>query len=315
MAINYSSRNTPQVTHGTVDPIKLQANTKAPTRSQIGMGPRVPQEAMITNQIATPEVNPQGQQGSLEAPKSPSPAEDPLISSKFAALARKEKALRQRYAEFQSKEAELVKYREEAQQALAYRERLKSSPLDVLNEEGITYDQLVQRAVNPLNPEVTTLQAQVRALEESLKRQQEESQKSYQTNREQAEKQISMDVKNLISSDAAYETVKDMGAEEAVTQLIVSTYDEDGVLLTTDEAAKQVEAYLIEEATRIANTPSIKKRLQPAPTEALQQQAPQAIQKTPIKTLSNTMGAQSEIPAKTWEARKAQIVAKYSKKA
>lgn len=308
MSITYSSRNIPQQTQGTVEPIKVTANTHGQPRSQVGMTPRLP----VTNSIAT-EANP------LPVAPEATPAQtgqEDQISSKFAALARKERQLRQQTAEFQAKQAELIKYQEEATQAKAYRERLKSHPLDVLNEEGITYDQLVQRAVNMqnANPEVTALQKQVSALEESLKRQSEESQSAIKAQREQAEKQISMDVKSLISSDSAYETVKDMGAEEAVTQLITATYDEEGILLKVDEAAKQVEEYLIAEATRIANVPSIKKRLAPKPEEAMQQQAVKPAPQTGIKTLSHAMASTSETPARTWAQKKAQVVAKWQKK-
>jgi len=314
--ITYSPRNTPQATQGTIEAIKVSANTHGAPRSQVGMAPRTPQTPSVTqtNQTAGPEPIPQVQPSS-EAPKSPTPAEDPQLSAKFAALARKEKAIRLRYQEIQQKEQEMVKLQADIEKERQFHQRLKTDPLDVLNEEGITFEQLVSRAravVDPVQQEVLTLQSQVRALEEMLKRQQEESQKGQQIQREQALKQISMDVKELITSNPAYETVKDMGAEEAVTQLIATTYDEDGVLLTTDQAAKQVEEYLQAEALRVAGIPSIKKKLIPAPPpQAEQQQPTQATQKT-MKTLSNTMGA-SEAPAKTWAEKKARIVAKYSK--
>lgn len=314
--IVYSQRNTPTQTQGTVEPIKIQANTHGVPRSGVGMTPRAHISPATTNQPASPELIPQVQQTSLEATKSPSPAEDPLISSKFAALARKEKALRQKYAEIASKEQELVKYREEAQKAAQYRERLKSHPLDVLNEEGITYDQLVQRAANPPSQEMLNLQYQVKALEESLKQQTESAQKNAQTQREQAVKQINMDVKELITSNPAYETVKDMGAEEAVTQLITVTYDEDGILLTTDQAAKQVNEYLVGEINRLNGIPSVKKLLSPTPPAEVQQQqvAVSATPQTGMKTLSHSMAPSSEAPARTWAEKKARIVAKYSKK-
>lgn len=295
--VTYSPRNTPQTQHGTVEPIKVQVNTQPTPRTVIPTNP----STQLIPERATPEATkPQGED---------------QISSKFAALARKEKAIRQQQVTMAAREQEFKQLQDEITKAKAYRERLKSNPLDVLNEEGVTYDDLVRRAVNPANQEMVSLQSQVRALEESIKRQQEESQKSYQTQREQAEKQISMDVKSLISLDPAYETVRDMGAEEAVTQLITATYDQDGVLLTTEEAAKQVEAYLIEEATRIANVPSIKKRLSPA-VEAMQQQvvAQAAPIQTGIKTLSHAMTATTEAPARTWAQKKAQVIAKYSNK-
>lgn len=311
--IQYSNRNIPQQTQGTVEAIKVSANTKGAPRSQIGMAPRA---EVHTNQSASPELIPQVQPASPEAPKSPSPAEDPQLSSKFAALARKEKAIRQRYQEISQREEEFKQLQADIAKEREFRQRLKSDPLDVLNAEGITYDQLVTRAKASLDPatqEMLNLQNQVKALEESLNKQQEESQKNQVTQREQALKQISMDVQELITSNPAYETVKDMGAHEAVTELIAATYDEDGILLTTEQAAKQVEDYLMAEALRIAGIPAVKKKLSPTmPIEAQQQQA-QAQQKTSLKTLSNTMGT-SESPSRTWAEKKARIVAKYSNK-
>jgi hypothetical protein len=296
-----SSRNTPTQTQGTVEPIKVTAVTQGAQRSQVGMSPRVEQ---------TPSTQP------VEPPKSPTVTEDPLISSKFAALARKEKAIRQRQLEIQQKEREMVNLNEEISKAKAYRERLKSNPLDVLNEEGITYDQLVQEAVNPRTAEMTALQAQIKSLEDSLKRNQEESQKAYDERRNRALSTIRSDVNTLVSSDPAYETIKDMGMSEAVTHLIDVTEKEDGILLTIDKAAKQVNDYLLAEIDQLTSIPSVKKRLQPQEAQQPQEQAKaQAPQQTGMKTLSHSMTPLSEAPAKNWAQRRAQLVAKYSKKA
>lgn len=308
--ITYSGRNNPTTTHGTVEPIKVQATTQASARSQVGMAPRTPNSpATAQEPVKAAEPTVTATPGAEASTKISTENAD--INAKFSALARKEKALRQKYTEFQAKEQELQQLRDEATKAKAYRERLKTNPLDLLNEEGITYEQLVQKAVNlqnPINNDVMALQKQIKALEDTLQKQQEESQKSQQTQRQQAEKQIHLDVQSLISSDPEFKAVKDMGADEAVTQLIVSTYDEDGILLTTEQAANQVKEYLLEEAKRITGI------LNPTPPleEAVKQQGAQPIQKN-TRTLSNTMVA-SEAPPKNWAEKKARIISKYSRK-
>lgn len=285
--ITLSSRNQVGQTQGAVAPIKMTQTTQA-------HGPTHPIASPSTQSPNPVPVEPQ------TSPEAAKTTEDPLISSKFAALARKEKALRMKYTEFQQKESELKGLQEEIAKARSFREQLKSDPLTVLNQEGITYDQLVNRAVNPASQEVIMLQRELAALKGTIERQQEDSQKIQTSQREQAEKQVSMDVKGLISSDPAYETVKDMGAEDAVTQLIVRTYDEDGILLTVDSAAKQVNDYLTAELKRIYEAPSAKKLFTPpAPVEPPKQ----TTQKN--TTLSNSMAATtSPKPTRTWAERR-----------
>lgn len=326
--ITYSPRNNPTTTQGTVEPIKLQVTTQkpGPNRSQVGMSPRattapITTEQPLKSQTASPVPN-QPVKASLEETavgQSPKPNEDPMLSSKFAALARKEKAIRQRQLEIQSFESEREQLRKEVADAKVYRERLRSHPLDVLNEEGVTYDQLVERAkamVDPSTKQSLDLQDKITKLEESIQKQQEEAQRNATTQRDQAVKQISMDVQSLIDSDPAYETVRDFGYGEAITELITRTYDEEGHLLTTEQAAKQVEDYLKSEITRLSSIPSAKKLLTPA--QAVEQAAIESTKQPveqKIKTLSHAM-APSGTPGtnKTWAQKKAEIVAKYSKK-
>lgn len=304
--ITYSPRNTPTVTQGTVEPIKLQATTHGAVRSQVGMAPRAPQTA------STASLPTEAPAAPIETPKSPAVSEDPQLSAKFAALARKEKAIRQRQEEIGRFQAEKEQMSKELADLRSYKQRFESDKLGFLNEQGVTYDQLVQLAVNPADKNMTTMQQQIKQLEDTIKKQNEDFQKGAETQREQALRQISADVTSLINSDPQYETVKEMNAGEAITQLISTTYDEDGILLTTEQAAKQVNDYLVSEAERIAGIPSIKKRLQPATPVAQQIQVPSTPQKNTIRTLSNTMVA-SDAPPKNWAEKKARIVAKYSK--
>lgn len=306
--IKYSERNAPHTTMGTVDPIKLTAKT-TPT-------PSTTQRTDLTNQ-QPPAANP--------SPVAPEVTATPVaqgdeISGKFAALARKEKALRAKWQEIANQEAEFKAMKAEAEAFKKYKERIKAEPLHLLNEEGITYDQLVKTAVDLVNPdptktEVNSLKKELESLKQIISKQSEDNQTYQKTQREQAEKQVTSEVQSLISSNPSYETVKDFGYEEAVTQLIFKTYDEEGIRLDTATAAQQIEDFLKAEVDRINGIPSVKKRLQPVPeTPAEGQAEKQQGQPAPdrqIKTLSHT-ASQSASPSRprTWAERKAAAIAK-----
>jgi hypothetical protein len=259
-----------------------------------------------------------------EDTKAAPPAEDPM-SRQFAQLARQEKALRAKQQQIQqqeqmwkAKEAEL-RAREEAitakpqidQNQYVSKDQLKRNALKVLEEAGITYEQLTQQAMNPYqrDPMVDDTINELRNEIKALKQATETTQKTYQeqqTNAYQAAvKQIELDVKSLVSNDPQFETIKATESIRDVVDLITQTYEKDGYLLSVEEAAQQVENYLFEEALKLNNLSKMKSRLSQAnastaqsntaksPVQSLTNKQPQQ-----MKTLTNATGSNRPLTAK-----------------
>lgn len=243
------------------------------------------------------------------------------LRRQFQQLARQEKAIR---AKAQQQE-QVLKQREAAltereakisQQDQSYKsdyisiKDLRNNPLALLDKAGVTYEQLTNELLNPAptNPRyentINELQAKLDAMEarfESGSKSQVEAQaQQYKA----AVQQITTDVKALVKSDpSAFEAIAKTNSVKDVVDLIEQTYAKDGVLLSVEEAAQEVENYLIEESyASFSKIEKLKKRIaqNSASLEKseVKTQAPQAKPQTSITTLTNTMGAPRQLTAR-----------------
>ena len=265
------------------------------------------QEGQEDLNIAAEEVTPEA------------PVEDPALSRQFAQLARQEKALRTRVrqqeqalrdreASLQAREAELSSKGKTDMSGYLSRDMLKQDPLTALAEAGISYEELTQQIISqqPVDPRLQNTIRQLTQQIQELKQANEDSKKSYADQQSQAYqaavKQIRTDVTNLVQTDPNFETIKATRSVRDVVDLIEQTYAKDGVLLSVEEAAQQVEDYLVEEATKLTKIDKIKRKLQmvapnatnrPAQTPAVNQKQTQ-----PMKTLTNATSSTRQLSAK-----------------
>lgn len=256
------------------------------------------------------DTSPEKKAASSEAEKQPAKDEAPL-SAQYAQLARKEKALRAKVQEIKAQEA-TFKAQEEQNKSLQERiaklesleKKLSEDPFSVLLDRGITYDQLTQRALNAPSPEEVVaksnydkLQAQIAKIQEA----QENSAKLFaeqQTQQyNQAVNQIRGQAKQLIESDANFETVKETNSIEDVVDLIKQTFEKDGVLMTVEEAALAVEEHLVEEAMKLARLSKIQQRMKPA-TQPSAPKQPDETKQQPTKTLTNAVTSSRALTSK-----------------
>lgn len=234
------------------------------------------------------------------------PPEEPL-SAQFAQLARKEKAIRAKVQELKAKEAAIAaKDAEYAAKDTEYkskyisRDAITQDPWSVLADLGVTYDQLTQQALSTVqqDPATKAYLAKLEAKIQQLEQDNAGTKKTFQDNQNQqynqAVNQIRSETKALVASDPAYETIRETNSVDDVVDLIEQTFKKDGVLLTVEEAAQEVENHLVDEALKIARIKKIQLKLAPQETkQPLQkQQQPQA------KTLTNAMGASRQMSAK-----------------
>jgi hypothetical protein len=243
-------------------------------------------------QAAAAEPIPQ-QQAVPEPAKSDAPEK---LSPQFAALARKEKAIRLEVQKLKL-EREAVKAEQEKYKSKDYvpRERITKETLAVLSEAGLSHDQVANLLLtNPegqqQDPMVAKLMARIEELEGKTTKVETDFKDQQSKAYDQAVTQIRNDAKILIDSDPAYETIKATGKQESVVEHIKRTFAEDGILLSVEDAAKEVEELLVEEAMKMAGLNKVKQRLQPPPAEP---QKPQQVnrQQQPIKTLTHDLSA------------------------
>lgn len=160
-------------------------------------------------------------------------------------------------------------------------DRLKSNPLSVLQEYGVTYDKLTEDLLagqSGLNPDIQALKAEIKALKEGVD-------KTFSEKETQAEQQVLAEIQRDINQRALagddFEMIRVTGSQSQVKELIHRTFKETGEVLDTEEAMKLIEDELINETLKTASTSKVRSRLQPPPTPPQQQQPKQ------IRTLTN----------------------------
>lgn len=237
------------------------------------------------------------------------PKEDPALSRQFAQLSRQEKALRakqiQQDQQFRQREADL-KAREDAISAkdqtyntgYISRDKLKSNPLLALSEVGVDYNSITEQILNQssvdprLEAHINDLKTQIAELKDANSKRDQTYQDEQKTNYENAKRQILADTKTLVSQDESYEIIKATGSYQDVVELIEETYKKDGILMTVEEAAKEVADYLEEQTIKLTNLNRIKAKLPTTSTAARQnEQKTQQVQQVQMKTLTNAATA------------------------
>lgn len=298
---------------------------------------RAPEQSPVLNQNAiSPEelgairTSPQGQEStsevveSTEQPSAPveeqktETAADPL-SSQYAILARREKALRAKQQQqdqsykareeaLKAREAAVAAKDQEYQTGYIPKSQLQQKTLQTLLEAGVSYDDITSQLLNqqPADPRteahISRLEAKLAALEQANETSQAQQKTQQQAAYDQAVKQIKTDTKQLVFTDPNFEMIKATNSVNDVVELIEKTYAEDGILLSVEEAAQQVEDYLIEESLKLAKIEKFKKRLGAvAPTQVpkqVQTPAPQQKTQPQMKTLTNATSSSRQLSAK-----------------
>lgn len=320
-----SAAQEPQAVQPPQQPKQHSAQLDQNSISPEDMGAIVPTPNIgeLQDKMTANEETPVENQGVEEQATATEPPEkDPALSRQFAQLARQEKTLRakaqQQEAQFKAREAELV--RREAELASRQpdlskyipKDRLKQDPLGVLAEAELSYDQLTQEYINrqSVDPVVMSTMNQLKAQIEELKAEAakgKETAKSAEQNQYQAAlRQIETDTVATVKADPVrFEAITKTGKSsiKEVVKLIEETYQQDGVLLTVEEAAQQVEDYLVEENYKMASKiDKIKRRLggvAPQPTPAKTSPVgTQAQQKPGMKTLTNATSGTRPLSAR-----------------
>lgn len=288
-----------------------ESNTQASTQIQETSSPVLDKnefEQAVDSEKSTQKHTSEEIEASEPKEDTKAPAEEP-ISSQYAILARKEKAIRQREQSLRTREAAIKAQEETSKPKLEEpkssfdptkyvdKERLANDPFSVLTEMGLTYDQLTELAMNGPKPKEIELMNEIKAMREefkALKGETETTKKSFQDSQEQTYKEAISEIRReanaLVKNNLDYETIKETNSVDDVVELIERKYKEDKILMTVEEAAQQIEEYLLEEAIKIAKINKVKNRMNPKEDKTAAPAA-KTSNTQPLKTLTNNISS------------------------
>lgn len=251
-------------------------------------------------------------------------AEEP-ISSQFAVLARKEKQHRARVqaqeTAFKAQQAELAKLKAELDaKSQDYntnyipKSKLTEDTIQTLLEAGISYDKITEMALQQGTPSqdpalkavINELRAEIKALKGDSENTKKSITESQEQSYKQAIHQIKVDISSLVKEGEDFEAIRATNSVDDVVELIERTYKEDGILLTNEEAAKQVEEELIGRISKYSQLSKIQQKFKASGKAPSQQtgsaQTPQSQggqkQQQPAKTLTNSMSNSRQLTAR-----------------
>lgn len=216
----------------------------------------------LENVLSTPSVAPPT--SATKPPEAPAASEKPKtddldqLSSKFAALSKRERELYKKELEWKQKEKEYSEFQ-------ALKQKAKENPHDYLKTAGLTFDELVQMELKRGEPPSTD--DKLKTLEEQLaemKRKEAEAEEKAQRQRQdeeykKAREGFLAEINKTVESDKErFELVNSFG-EYAKTEVLETCqayyqkrkadgYPDDECVLPIDKAADLVEAELLEQA-------------------------------------------------------------------
>jgi hypothetical protein len=215
-------------------------------------------------------------------------AESVKLSPQLSAIARKEQAFRQREQALKAREAEVEAKLADATKFAELKAKLSAKDYSEIEALGLNYEGYTQYLLAKQNGEPAPETQALKKLEEEvtgLKKAQEESANQQY---EETVAEYRKEIKAAVEANPEFASIKELGHEDAVLQLILDSWEEDETELTVEQAAKDVEAYLVEEATKMAGLTKVKSKLQPAVEEK------RPLPRPGLKTITNDMTVGSE---------------------
>lgn len=218
------------------------------------------------------------------------------LSPQFAALAKQKRALQVKERELQEREKALSAAPAKTGDA-DFITRLKSQPLSVLQEHGVTYDQLTEAILSgsdSFNPEIHALKAEIKALKEGVD-------KNFTERDTQAEQaalsEMGREAERLAMDGDTFELIRETKSVPLVKDLIWKTYVESGKteILDVHEAMQLIEGELLRDAEKFASLKKVQSKFA-APQE-------QSLQSQPQKQMRTLTARDTATPALSRKAR------------
>jgi hypothetical protein len=280
----------------------------------------------VASEEAAPEVEAAAkvEEAPAEEKKEEQSEEEKRFASRFAALSRREKSIREQESQLNARMAEIDAKMEALQKVqnpepepeMPWEEMLLNKPLEALEKKGLSYEELTKIALNDgkLTPEMELkiwqqkmdrkYTEELEAVKSKLAEKEEQEAEQLTKKEEERLNQVIVDFKNQISEEVSskpeeYELLGMQGEDgiQTVYDVIDLHYKQtseegEGAIMSVDEASKLVEEHLLEEAKQYLNKSKIKKLLETS--EKTPETKPEVKRETESVTLSNSQSQVSQ---------------------
>jgi len=186
------------------------------------------------------------------------PEESVTLSPKISAIARKEQAQRQREQALKQREKDLADKLAKAEKYDQLRQKLDAKDYSAADELGMSYEEYTQYLLNkqagadPTEQRFRKIETENEALKHALE---EKETEEYQANQALWKEAI----EKAVAGSDEFSTIRELKAEGAVLQHINDSFEEDGVELTVEQAAKEIEDALVKRAEKLSSISKLKK--------------------------------------------------------
>lgn len=253
----------------------------------------------------------------VEAPVTPEPTPAPKQEQdpRLVELERKERAIRAQAKQLAQEKAliEQLKTASQPKPGAMTAEEWKAMFLQDPTKLGIDMDVVANKfltAPSEEAKELAAIKAEMQALRDADKARQEQLEQASKQAYENAKKQIRSEAQRLIETRPQdFETISAMGAHEDVLSLIERTYQEENRLMSVEEAAKEVEDYLLDKAVKYAGLNKVKTKTTPASPAGDATTAPVEPKTQPTQQTLTRALSQSSRPLTAAERRQRAIAA------
>jgi hypothetical protein len=278
-------------------------------------------EAKVAKAAPAPEPEPEAEPEAKDAAAAPEPEDEPAPepekpatrkiddASRFAAIARREKAAREVEARAKQQEQAAAERLKEVESRLTSAQKweqefegIRKNPMQLLKKAGYSLEDVVKYVLNDeqATPDLAArevdraIQKQIKALEDRFAAKEQ----TWQQEKAAAEKaQLDRSVEHFRSriSDhlsanadalelihAEFSTAAE--AENEVFELIRLQYQSTGDMLTIEEASERVETFLEERAEKLLKTKKLAGRIQPGAQSTLKRDIPPTRERTASTT-------------------------------
>lgn len=235
------------------------------------------------------EAKPVEEKQEAQEPGQPGIAEetDPkavTLSPQLTALARKQQKLqseiqlqRDKEAAFAAKEADFIP-------KTAFKAKLHENAVEALKSIDLDYEELTNLILAQ-----TQGDDPVKKLESKIDQMQNEQKENVSKQYEATVAQYRKEIESLVASDEAYITIKEENRQDAVLQHILETFKSDGEVLSVEEASKDIEEFLVEEAMNKTKLTKVKAKFTPPEVKTDEKKLPPP--KQGVKTLTESVDA------------------------
>lgn len=215
----------------------------------------MPKPGSDKQQDSIPETAKESADSASDAPKE----ETVTLSPKIAALARKEQATRQKEQALKQREQDLAAKIADADKYAELKAKIAAKDYSAAEELGLNYEEYLKHELDKQaksNPETERVSKLEKQIEDLKKNQEEQVVKDYENNQALWKAEIN----KVVDADEAFSTIKELKAYDAVLQHVNDSFEEDGVELTVEQAAKEIEDALVARAEKFASVTKIKKK-------------------------------------------------------